>query len=466
MVEKIKHFMQKEDMVKDNSTVIVGVSGGADSVCLLWVLLQVQKEMKLNIVAVHINHNLRGEEANKDQDLVESLCAKWGVKLHVFSEDVEEVSSIQKISLEEAGRIVRREKLEAMAHTYSNAVIALGHHINDNVETSLMNQCRGTGVLGMAGILPVQGNYIRPLLCVKRQEIEVYLESHAINYCIDSSNLGNEYTRNRVRNLILPEIVESINVNAVENINHMLEDMRDMCAYLKLDVEKAIKKSVKSGELSYIIMHETYEGYHTIIKRELVKEVLVRHAGQSKDIARVHIESVCELFNLQVGREIHLPYEMIARRVQVGVEIRYARDWDREIEFQCIELCVPGKTLVDENLWIETSVVESVEMENIEETHYTKYFDCDIIKDKLLVDKVNLSDYITINAQGGRQSIKKYCTNQKIDYHLRKEMINIRDDSNVYWILGHRRSFMAKVTNKTNKILKIQIGGNEDGRKN
>lgn len=466
MIKKVKDFIQKEMMIKKNREIVVGISGGADSVCLLFVLLELSQMFEYKLIPVHINHNLRGEEAKRDQEFVEHLCKRLELDLIIRQVDVSEYAQEQKLSIEEAGRVLRRHELEAVASLYQDSLIALGHHANDNVETSLMNQVRGTGIVGLAGILPVQGIYIRPLLCVKRKEIEEYMEQVNEKYCVDSTNLENIYTRNGLRNQVIPSLEELVNANAVDNMSAMLEDMRDILDYLKDQVDEVASQVVDNTENSYLIKKQEYEQCHGLIKRELVKKVIVMQAKCSKDIGRAHILAVDKLFSLQVGKEVHLPYGIIAKRVHKGVEIRNNKDWGAETTFACIELRIPGKTLVSDNLVVETSILDVNSLENINDTHYTKYMDYDIIKDKLLLDRVNMSDYITINEQGGRQSIKKYCTNQKIDLHLRKEMLNIRDESNVYWILGYRRSFEARVTKQTKKILKIQIGGDEYGRKN
>ena len=182
MLEKIKSFIAKQDMLEKEDCVIVGVSGGADSVCLLFVLLELQKSIGFQLAAVHVNHGLRGEEATRDENFVKKLCEEKGVPFVSYFENVELLAKKWKQSTEEAGRNFRRDCFEKTLKEMGGTKIALAHHKNDNVETFLWNLCRGTGLKGMRGILPVSGVWIRPLLCLSRKEIETYLEQMGISY--------------------------------------------------------------------------------------------------------------------------------------------------------------------------------------------------------------------------------------------------------------------------------------------
>ena len=226
MYQRVKAYVEKYHMLERGDKVIVGVSGGADSVCLLFMLLELQKEKEITIIAVHVHHGIRGRAADADEDYVRKICREQNVELYVWHEDVKYYAMEYKMTLEEAGRNVRRKVFEDVMAKCGGTRIALAHHQNDNAETLLWNLCRGCGLRGMGGIAPVDGVYIRPLLCLRREETEVYLKNQGISYCIDETNLEDTYTRNRLRGHVIPYLEEEINTQSVQHISKTKEQMR------------------------------------------------------------------------------------------------------------------------------------------------------------------------------------------------------------------------------------------------
>jgi len=233
MLEKVKNYVKKWQMLTEEDCVIVGVSGGADSVCLLLMLLEMRKEIGFDIVAVHVNHGLRGEEADEDEAFVKQFCVERDVLLETYFANIEDVAKERKMSTEEAGREVRRECFEQARIKYKGTKIALAHHQNDNAETFLFRLARGTGLKGLGGMAPVKDEYIRPLLCVARNEIEAYLREQGISYCADASNESDEYTRNRIRNHMIPYLETEINSKTIEHMSETMEQMRQVQDYLE-----------------------------------------------------------------------------------------------------------------------------------------------------------------------------------------------------------------------------------------
>lgn len=198
MYHKVKAYIEKYHMLDEKDKVIVGVSGGADSICLLFMLIELKKEMGLSVEAVHVHHGLRKETADADAAYVKKVCKELGIELRLFYEDVKSFALHNKMSEEEAGRYVRRRIFKEVLKEAGGTKIALAHHQNDNAETLLWNLCRGCSLKGMGGIAPVDGVFIRPLLCLKREEIESYLVNRGISYCTDETNLEDGHTRNRI----------------------------------------------------------------------------------------------------------------------------------------------------------------------------------------------------------------------------------------------------------------------------
>mgnify|MGYP000816341272 FL=1 len=236
--ERVFSYIEKYNMIEAGSQVIVGISGGGDSVCLLFLLSRYQKKKFFHLQGVHVNHGIRGQEALRDQEYARELCERLGVPFTVYTYSVPDIAGREKRSLEETGRMVRRRAFaEKAASLGGKTVVALAHHENDNAETVLHNLIRGTKVAGLGGIRPVQRteegtSYVRPLLKVTREEIETYLKQQQIPWMTDSSNEEMAYTRNRIRHKILPEM-EKINPRAVRHITQAADTFLAIEEYLR-----------------------------------------------------------------------------------------------------------------------------------------------------------------------------------------------------------------------------------------
>ena len=252
-LRKVKEYIKQHGMLNQNDRVILGLSGGADSVCLFLMLHAMAKENGWLLYPVHVNHGIRGEEALEDQKFCEKLCEIYGYSCRVISVDVPGLAKLHGISEEEAGRNVRYEAFENLAAQLEEQVgkdsvkIAVAHHKNDQAETVLHHLCRGTDVTGMAGIRSRRGNLIRPLLCLSREEIETYLRKECQPFQTDSTNQTDEYTRNRLRNCILPQLTEKINKKTVEHICELADTMAEVEDFLGVEGKKAWKHILNSG---------------------------------------------------------------------------------------------------------------------------------------------------------------------------------------------------------------------------
>ena len=213
--EKVLKFINENRMMEKGDNIVIGVSGGADSMCLLDIMLYIATEYDLNIYVVHINHGIRGESAYRDARFVKDYCYSRGVNCTIGEYDVPILASQWGMSHEEAGRRVRYEAFDEMLQRLGGkGKIAVAHNADDSAETILLNLIRGSGLKGMTGIQPVRDNIIRPILCLSRSEIEAYNQAEGINYVTDETNLEDEYTRNKIRMNILPKMCQ-INPNAI-----------------------------------------------------------------------------------------------------------------------------------------------------------------------------------------------------------------------------------------------------------
>ncbi len=457
MFKKVQEYIEKYELIQQGDSIILGISGGADSVCLFFVLLELRKECDFYFYCVHVNHNLRGKDAQKDQRFVESLCREYDIPCESFSVDVQKEAKRRGLSLEEAGRECRRECFNKVKGQLQNAKIATAHHKNDNAETFLMNLVRGTGITGMTGIKPQKGVYIRPLLVVTRDEIENYLLQHKMQFCTDATNKENVYTRNYVRNVLIPGFEKNVNLQAVSHINETISELTKIEQYLNKQVKLAWDHCIIRYENRIEIKKIEYIVYEEIIQERLMIKALTSIAGKQRDISRCHISQLVQLMNLQVGKTIHLPYGLIGLRSFKGIEIKPKESVSSELPEYKIVMGEKQHIVVGTNVAIDLQVFYKKDIENLEETPYTKYFDYDIIKGNLKVRSKRSGDYITINTNGNKQTLKKFFTNNKIEQTERQETVLLALDSEILWVMGYRRCSSFEVGTKTKRVLKVQI---------
>ena len=449
MYQKVRAYAEEHHMLCEQDKVIIGVSGGADSICLLFMLMEMQKELGFSIAAVHVHHGIRGENADADEKYVEEICKKYHIDFFVFHENVKEYATINGMTEEEAGRNIRRTIFQKVLVEQNGTKIALAHHKNDNVETFLWNLCRGTGMKGLGGILPVAGEYIRPLLCLKREEIETYLCEKHIAYCIDETNLQNDYTRNRIRNQVIPYLETEVNAQAVNHMADTIENIRILNEYIEKEVEKYVKSCVFEENGKFVLDKKKLEKVPEVFWKKIIHETLARVAGQRKDIESSHIQSVEELLFKQVGKRVDLPYRMCAIRVYKGVELSL-KNSDNEDDC-CVEEVAPDVII---KVFDRTP-----EMLTFPENPYTKWFDYDIIKCTVKIRHRESGDYIVIDKYGKTQKLKQYFINEKIPQNMRDKIWLVADGQEIMWIVGYRQSNGYQITDKTTKIMEICFEG-------
>ena len=308
-------------MLAGKERIVVGVSGGADSMCLLSVLLELCKG-KQEISVIHVHHGLR-ENADAEAEYVRKYCDTINVPCRVVNVDVKGKAASEGLSTEEAARILRYEAFAKETGGDDAAVIAVAHNMDDQAETMLHNLFRGSSLNGLCGIKPVRDNIIRPLLCVSRKEIEAYLSERDIKYCTDESNLTDDYTRNKLRHNILPYVTENINGGALRNMFSVSEDLALAHDYFKGEVDRAYADTVNKGMGTLEIIMDKYELLHPYIQSALLYRAFGEMSGALKDVEKKHIRIIADLFNKQVGRVADLPYGIRAKRTYGGVSLRY-----------------------------------------------------------------------------------------------------------------------------------------------
>ncbi len=492
MERKVLDYIKKHQMITAGDRLVAGISGGVDSVCLLFMLLYCQRQIPFTWTAVHVNHRLRGEEAKRDREFVEALCREQGVPCRVFEENVEVFAKEQKLSVEEAGRVVRQNCFQTAMEETGATKIFLAHHQNDNAETVLLNLARGTGLNGLGGIRPVNGIYFRPLLCLERREIEAWCKTAKLQWCEDSTNRGDHYVRNRIRNHVIPYLEEKINAGAVPHLQETSEQMQELKSFVDGQVAEAERQAVQvirsenAADMEdatdlperLLLLEQPMKAMHPFLRKELWRRELIRTAGKEKNLTRQHIEALEGLLEKQSGKRLELPYRVEAVRRPEGIVLQKAKKGKKEkgilrqerTQKEEILLCVPGKTEVP---WADLELRCILEEEKAgffaEQLHpspYTKWFDYDIMKNGLTVRTRRPGDFLVIDEKGSRQKLKAWFINEKIPSEERDRIPLLADGSEILWILGYRRSSARFVKDTTRRLLQIEFnGGKETWRK-
>lgn len=476
-MKKVLSFVKKHHMIEDGDHVLAAVSGGADSVCLLLELLELQKVFSMKVSVVHVEHGIRGEASRADAVFVKELCVRKGISCYVYEGDAVSYAKQQGMGLEEGARAMRYGYFEACRREQRADKIAVAHNQNDCVETMLFHLARGTGLRGLAGIRPVRERIIRPLLCLERKEIEAFLQEQGQGYCNDETNRELCYSRNKLRHQVVPILTE-INQEVVGHIARTTETMAELLELLEGQTEQAWQRWVKreEGEDRYFF-NEEMSREPPFLQRTLALRLLEVCGGSRKDLGAEHAALVLELFGHQVGHRISLPYRMEAYRTYGGVELMRRPPAGREAGQE-----LPGKTpdpekresccqpleigkkieLSPYQISVFCKIIEKgAQLQEIPKKKYTKWFDYDKIGSGLLLRNPGPEDYLIIDGQGRRQSLKKYFVNEKIPARVRSSRLVLADNNHVLWVIGYRISEACKVAEDTTRILEIQINGGE-----
>ena len=312
MKEKVLKTIKKYNLIENGDKLVLGVSGGPDSICMLNILNDIKNDrnlhMKFDIIVAHVNHLIR-EEAIDDQKFVEDFCKKINIPFYSKSIDVQKIANNNKIGTEEAGRNARYDFFDEILKKTGANKIAIAHNKNDKVETMIMNILRGSGVSGLKGIEPIKGNkYIRPLIECERFEIEQYCKDNNIEARIDRTNFENIYTRNKIRNVIIPYIKKEFNPNIIETMDRLSALVKEEDEYLEKTVENKYKELIiEESQKEFVMDLKGFNKEEKVIKSRLLLYTISRLLGTTKGIEKIHIEDVIKLCEKNIGNKYLTP---------------------------------------------------------------------------------------------------------------------------------------------------------------
>ena len=519
MKQRIYQYIREHHMIEAGDCVCVGCSGGADSICLLTVLSMLCREGKLSctLMACHLNHMLRGQESDADEAFVREYCAKLEIPLIAVREDVAGLAADLRgrkhhtadlrrkehpAGLEAAGREARNRLYERCIREYGASKIALAHHMDDQAETVLFHMARGAGLQGLAGIRPVSGRKIRPLLCARRAEIEVWLTEQGITWCDDASNASDDYARNRIRHRILPVLESEINAGSIRHIAEAAETIQLADQWIREETETYYAKWVTADDRE-VRIDRNLTSSPEFVQRVLIMRTLAALAGARFDLSLQHVRQVQDLLAGVAGRRQDLPYGITAVRTYEGVSLRTkqrenANPDTGEIQHsvqRAVLWSASGERIQEPEVGSETAdpamqkqgcpadgclraAVAGIRFvgafteeipDPIPQKTYTKWLNCDKITGSIVIRTRRPGDYILLDDAGRRQSIKAWMINRKIPREERDRVLLVvhegpaaQQGAEVLWIVGGRIGASARVDAGTRRVLKLNAAVKEN----
>ena len=326
MKEKVKEIIKKYNLINTGDKIVLGVSGGPDSIAMLDILRQLKSEMEFEIYVVHINHSIRGEDADEDEEYVKNYCRKYEIECFTKKIDVPTIARTEKIGTEEAGRKVRYEYFEEILKETGSNKIAIAHNKNDNVETIIMHLLRGSGISGLKGIEPIRENkFIKPLIECDRQEIEKYCEENNLQPRIDKTNFENECTRNKIRNIVIPYIKKEFNPNIIETMTRLSDVISSENDFIEnIAKENYNKILVIEGKDKIELKLKEFNLLDEVLKNRIILIATKKLFGSTQGIEKVNIVDIIKLCNNNIGNKFLMPNKNLKVLIQ-NKKIKYRK---------------------------------------------------------------------------------------------------------------------------------------------
>jgi tRNA(Ile)-lysidine synthase len=465
--DKVLQNIIELNLIQKKDFILIGVSGGIDSLALLHVLLGLKDKLSLKLCVIHVNHMLRGEEADLDQAFVLEYCRGNNLQVIIKKQDVCKIAKEQNLSIEEAAREVRYKIFHEVGKTFGDYKIAVAHHRNDQAETILMHIIRGTGVDGLKGMEFVSGKIIRPFLNISREEIEDYVRYHSLTPRVDSSNQETLYMRNRLRLELMPFIFDKFGVDITKNLLRLSEIVKDEDQFVQNLSHEVYEEVLKAQNPSEVILDfEKFANIHIAMKRRIVRRIIKFLKGNLKGIQKINIEKAIDFIDQgRVGTVIDLPAHIFLYKHYK--EIRFLQEERKRSllsQKNFLETRFENKSeiLVD-NLWIKKEIINiQTTAENIcrrNSKELVQFFDYEKIQRggcEILFRYRRNGDRIKL-FENGRQKIKDYFINHKVDGYKRDQILLLACGNEILWIIGYAVTLNFAIDESTKTILKIEV---------
>lgn len=453
-IDNVKAVILKYNLLSKEDKVVIGVSGGADSLCLLHVLNTIKNEIGIEIFAVHLNHQFRGAEADADAEFVEDICKKWEIPYKVASFDVPAYAKQHGLSPEEAGREIRYKLFRDVKEVINANKIAVAQNLNDNVETILMRLFRGTGLEGLKGIDVLRDEIIRPLLETDRTSIEEYCRQNDLEPRVDKTNLQPIYSRNKIRLELIPYLKESFNSNLNESIVRLSQIIKEENDYLEQQTNKLMNSIVQIEEQRLSIKINNLTELHEAMQKRLLRKAVEQLAETLNGYEYKHFQGIIELLDKGTGAALELPknlkayisYEnlILSKKIENKHKKCYYKlkyDYDNKID----ELGVA----------ISIKLTNQIPLSMMQKHTNTIYIDAAKVTQELVLRNRQQGDMFSPIGMMGSKKLKDYFIDRKTPREKRDEIFLLADGNEIVWIIGDLISEKYKITTQTKKVIVI-----------
>lgn len=427
LVKKVKEFIEKEDLFSKQDKILVALSGGADSVALTRILIT----LGYHCEAAHCNFELRGEESDRDEDFVRNFCRSLNIKCHSIHFETRRYAAQQSISIEMAARELRYNWFSKICEESDCQVVAVAHHKDDSVETMLLNLIRGTGINGLLGIRPKNGNVVRPLLCASRQEVVAYLHRMNQTYVTDSTNLEDEYTRNKIRLNLLP---------LMEEINPSVKDGLVKTASYLNDISKVYQQAIKESIDRIFITPEKEISIEKLMN-EPAPQALLFEVLSPLGFNSTQVEEVYGSLNGQPGKRfISSQWQVVKDRELLLIEkVKTAND-KPQIIFEEVLLTKDFVIPKDKN---------------------TACFDANKFKGVISIRKWEKGDYFIPFGMKGKKLVSDFMTDSKFSLLKKEQQWVLSCNDQIAWLIGERTDNRFRIDDSTQKVIIAKLGKQE-----
>ena len=430
MEQKILKAINQYEMLENVTEITVALSGGADSMALLYALNSLRNELGFKLYAAHFNHKIRGKEADYDQQFVTLKCEELGVELFIGSANVLEFANKNSMSVELAAREKRYDFLKSVA----KGVVATAHTADDNIETILFNMARGTALKGLCGIPEARDIFIRPLIFCSRADVENYCETRKIQYVTDSTNLCDDYTRNKIRHKVIP-VLREINPSLCDIVNRMVLSLKEDNDFIETVSKQEFSKRFSKECLTL----EGFDNLHKALALRVIKRFLETMILKSVD--NFHIEKLYEV--ALNGGKISLPDTMCGykkdNKLYIEREGTVKENTQYSVKF----------SKIDNNFFKKSEKVNGLFLNNA--------LDCDKIVGELTLRTRQTGDKIKLNRRNGTKTLKKLYTEYSIEQNTRETLPVLADGEGVVWVCSIGVAERCAVTKESQNIIKIEV---------
>ena len=442
MLEKVREYIHKENLIPDNTKIIVGLSGGMDSM----VLLDILTLLGYQCMAAHCNFHLRGEESNRDENFVKKWCKSIDIPYTSINFDTNQYAADRKISIEMAARELRYNWFETLRRHYHAHYIAVAHHKDDSVETVLLNLIRGTGIKGLTGISSKNGYVVRPLLCISRSEIENYISERDIPYVTDSTNNEDLYLRNSLRLNVIP-LLETLNPSVKDTIFRTSKNVTEAEKVYSESVQKSIKKVFNNNKININELRQTAS------PRSVLFELLTPYNFTPSTIEDISesIDSISgKIFFSDSNSDFEKKkYRLIKDRSSFLLDV--VNDTYNDNETYLIE---EGTTELKFPVYLKIREINSLD-DMVYNSRFL-YIDADKIKYPLVLRKWKSGDWFIPFGMKGRKKLSDYFTDRKFSLKDKEDAWLLASGDDIVWIVGERNDDRFKISENTKQIISIE----------